>query len=546
MNKDFFERYDLINSELALIRALNKAMEPMLREQALEKALPIILETAIHLIPHSQTGSLLIKEGKAFKFKAAYGFDLEKLKKAEIPLESSVLALGKGSEVLKIKNLAEFDRENLPQKDFQVLWEYGGLSEIKVSLIAPLMLPGGKGDPWDPEETIGQITVNNMDDEEAFSDISCEILAILAKQASLALWRAQVYSELQYKESLLQDLLDHAQEGIWRVNKKGETVFVNPRMEKILGYSKEELMGKPAHLFIYQGEPEKGKRYERRRSNGIEETFEDCLKDKDGNPVWVELKVSPLKSPSGEVLGSQILLIDITDRRALEKAKDDLLYAFSHEMKTPITSLNAAVEKIKIDLKDGKLPDHRLEEFLPIFDRNLLRIQSLANNILDAQKGWKGEEQEQLSPLNLKDVVLEALRLELPQAITKGLEVETDLPESFPEIFGERERLIQVFLNLISNAIRFSSKGKIKIFGYADLDSIKVTISDEGIGMPPEEVPLVFTPFYRPLDETRRVYAGLGLGLYVAKKILEKHGGEISLKSEQGKGTTVTVTLSIH
>lgn len=124
--------------------------------------------------------------------------------------------------------------------------------------------------------------------------------------------------------------------------------------------------------------------------------------------------------------------------------------------------------------------------------------------------------------------------------------METDLPESFPEIYGERERLIQVFLNLISNAIRFSSKGKIKIFGYADLDSIRVKISDEGIGIPPQEIPLVFTPFYRPLDETRRVYAGLGLGLYVAKKILEKHRGEISLKSEKGKGTTVTVTLPIH
>ncbi len=546
MNWDFFERYHLINSELAVIRALNQAMEPMLREQDLDKVLPLILKTAIHLIPHAQTGSLLVKEGNSFKFKAAYGFDLEVLKKVEIPLESSVLITAKGSEVLKIKDLGEFDRNYLPSRDFQILWESGGLSDIKVSLIAPLMLPGGKGEPWDPKETIGQITVNNMEDEEAFSDIACEILALLAKQASLALWRAQIYSELQYKEKLLQDLLDHAQEGIWRVDKEGKTIFVNPRMEQILGYCREELMGKPAHLFIYKGEPEKGKRYEKRRRNGIEETFEDCLQDKNGNPVWVELKVSPLLSPEGEVMGSQILLIDITERRNLEKTKDDLLYAFSHEMKTPIQSLNASVEKMKIDLKEGRLPDHRLEEFLPIIDRNLLRLQSLANNFLDAQKEWRGEGEERFSPVDLKEALMEALRLEAPQAISKGLEVETDIPQSFPVIFGEREKIVQVFLNLISNAIRFSSKGKIKIGGYADMDSVKVTISDEGIGIPEEEMPLVFTPFYRPLDETRRVYAGLGLGLYVAKKIVEKHRGKIDLQSDPGVGTTVTVTLPLH
>lgn len=546
MNKNFFERYNLINSELALIRALNQAMEPMLREQDLDRVLPLILETAIHLIPNAQTGSLLVKEGPVFKFKAAHGFELEVLKKVEIPLESSVLTIAKGSEVLKIKNLGEFDRNYLPSQDYQILWEHGGLSEIKVSLISPLMLPSGKGEPWDQKETIGQITVNNMEDEDAFSDIACEILALLAKQASLALWRAQIYSELQYKEQLLQDLLDHAQEGIWRVDNQGKTIFVNPRMEQILGYSKDDLIGKPAHLFIYRGEPEKGKRYEKRRRNGIEETFEDCLRDKNGNPVWVELKVSPLLSPEGKVIGSQILLIDITERRSLEKTKDDLLYAFSHEMKTPIQSLTASIEKMKIDLKEGRLPNHRLEEFLPILDRNILRLQSLANNFLDAQKGWKGESEEGLSPIDLKEVILEALRLEVSQAIAKGLEVETDLPQSFPLIYGERERLVQVFLNLISNAIRFSSKGKIKIRGYADRDSVKVTISDEGIGIPLEEMPLVFSPFYRPLDETRRVYAGLGLGLYVSKKIVEKHRGNIDLQSEPGLGTTVTVTLPVH
>lgn len=548
MEKFAWERHKMNDLELALLRALNKAMEPMLKEQNLDKAFSRILETAMALVPHAQTGSLLVKENGTLYFKAAVGFNLDKLREVAIPLSSSLGIIGKGCEILKIKNLDQFDKEYLSAKDYRILKEFGRLTEIKISLVAPLMLPGGSKPPWDEEETLGHLTVNNMEDEDAFNDIAVEILSILAKQASVALWKAQMYSQLELREKLYKDLLDQAQEGIWRVNEEGRTIYINPKMEEILGYSAEELYGKPASLFLYSHDPEKRNWYSKRRRNGIKETFEDCLRHKNGNPIWVEMKVSPLYSDKGEIAGSQILLVDISEKKALERAKDDLLYAFSHEMKTPIQALLSLTENLKIAQEKEKVqPDVlKADEIIPIFERNLMRLNAMVNNFLDAQRGWVGEKDEDLKLCNLKEIVLKTVQLESPLAENKGLLLEMQFEDGCPMIYGDEEELLQVFVNLVSNAIRFSSNGKIELKGSCNGDFLVVTISDQGIGIPAEEFPLLFTPFYRPKDDVRRVYAGTGLGLYVTKKILERHRGDISIQSEPGQGTTVTVKLPFH
>lgn len=303
----------------------------------------------------------------------------------------------------------------------------------------------------------------------------------------------------------------------------------------MLEYSREELVGKKVEdldhpeskslaLPFLEEVKEKG----RARKELLNIT-------KNGEPVPVEVFATKIQYQGKTAfLGvSQ----DLRERKKLEQIKDDLLYAISHEMKTPIQSLMASVE-IYSSLAPANFAA-RSAELFEVFKRNILRLKQLVDNFLDAQKLNSESIQISEKPLEIKPLmILETQELLKPYAVLNEVNFQNDFQEDLPPVPGDHDRLVEVFTNLYSNAIRFSPKrGTITTSIRKKAQFLEIEIADQGPGIPKEELPHLFERFYRPQSPKLKPLAGTGLGLYLSRLIVE---------SEEEQGTRVTFRLPLQ
>ncbi len=211
----------------------------------------------------------------------------------------------------------------------------------------------------------------------------------------------------------------------------------------------------------------------------------------------------------------------------------------SHELKTPLTSIKAYVESLKDHILDPAFEES--DEFLEVISRETDRLIRMVNKVLDISKIEFGQRSLKRKIFDLKTLINEveyAMQLYL---LDKRLQLVIDYAPDLPSIDGDDDLIRQVFINLIGNAIKFSDEGsRIFISAVEDSVSVKVTIRDEGVGIPEEDLKNIFKQFYQV---SGRKGEGVGLGLAIVKNIIEQHGGYINVKSEVGEGSTFTFTL---
>ncbi|MBD3207558.1 GAF domain-containing protein, partial [Candidatus Bathyarchaeota archaeon] len=210
--------------------------------------------------------------------------------------------------------------------------------------------------------------------------------------------------------------------------------------------------------------------------------------------------------------------------KELDKMKDQFISMATHELRTPLTSIKGYVDYIQSG-SAGEIPDN-IEELLDIVQRNTNRLESLTDDLLDQRRIESGKleiEKEKIDITNLLDEIIEEVK---PLIDEKDLRLEVEVPGKTPEIFADKIRIGQVFLNLIENAAKFSQEGtQIKVQIEDENESIKVSVEDEGIGLSDEDKEKLFEPF--PDIEKPDFYGGTGLGLSICSGIVEMHGGEI-------------------
>jgi signal transduction histidine kinase len=232
------------------------------------------------------------------------------------------------------------------------------------------------------------------------------------------------------------------------------------------------------------------------------------------------------------------------EAEAANRAKSSFLANMSHELRTPLNAIIGFSEVINGQSLDPGSPS-RYREYAHHIHASGQHLLRLVNDILDLSKLAAGQMELTESLVDLKGLLRDCIRLVLAQARAKSVTIDTDVAESVPPVFVGELRLKQVLVNLLSNAVKFSHEGgaisvTVRPTETGDLDII---VSDHGIGMRPEDIPIALEPF-RQVDNTlSRVYDGTGLGLPLAKKLMEMHGGALSLESMLGRGTKVTVTL---
>ncbi len=239
------------------------------------------------------------------------------------------------------------------------------------------------------------------------------------------------------------------------------------------------------------------------------------------------------------VLGNQAA---IAVQNALLFHQSDLIAEIVHEMRTPLNSIIAYADL----MQRPAISREQCAQFAEIIRSEAERISEMANNFLDLARLQSGRASLARDPVDLNTVIQLSVNVIKAQADEKGIIISLDMPERVPPVIGDAQRLHQALLNLLSNAVKYSPQGsQITVRARHEKNQLSVSVSDNGPGIPPEALPNIFERFYR-VPGTERHITGTGLGLTITQQIIEAHGGEITVESELGKGTTFAFTLPVR
>ncbi|HVW90393.1 MAG TPA: ATP-binding protein [Gaiellaceae bacterium] len=253
---------------------------------------------------------------------------------------------------------------------------------------------------------------------------------------------------------------------------------------------------------------------------------------------------SPVRDDRGGFVGRIWTLREVTQQRELDRLKDDFVATVSHELRTPLTSMMGFLEMLR-DEEAGELSEEQ-SRFLAIVYRSSERLQRLVGDLLFVARLDANGLQMRYGDVQVGEVVHDCIEASSAIARSHGIELVADLPE-LPPIHGDRERLGQLVSNLVSNAIKFTPDGgHVTVRTRAESGAVVLEVEDDGIGIPEAEQNRVFQRFFRSSTATQQAIPGTGLGLVISKAIAEAHGGTMSLRSAEGRGTCFRVELPLR
>ena len=260
----------------------------------------------------------------------------------------------------------------------------------------------------------------------------------------------------------------------------------------------------------------------------------------DGSERAFRLRTTPMRDNGHRLLGAVTLLEDITHLREIDRLKSEFIATASHELRTPLTSVQMGVHLL-LEGALGELTDSQ-NEVLQACRQDCERLDKLMRDLLDLSKIEAGESQPQLADVSAKDLLSTAVSELRPQVEAKGLKLTVDAPLDLPQISIDRLQIERVLNNLVTNALRHTKNGEIKISAEQRENQVAVSVHDTGSGISGEYLPHIFDKFVQVPDAPT---GGAGLGLTISKSIVEAHGGQISVQSQTGQGTTFTFTLPL-
>lgn len=322
----------------------------------------------------------------------------------------------------------------------------------------------------------------------------------------------------------------------------GTIISWNKAAERMFGYTAEEAIGQHITLII----PPELHREEvdiiRKLRRGMHIDHSETVRmRKDGTKIDVSLSISPIKDKMGNIIGAAKIARDISDRLELERRKDEFISTASHELKTPLTTLKGFT-----DLLLRKFKRQGMQEEVPILtrmDAQIKRLTRLVDELLDASKVQAGQLDYEEEPVDLAALLQETVEILQPHYPTHTLIIRET---THAMVMGDKDRLGQVLTNLISNAIKYSPQANQADLALTASDkTAALRIRDEGVGIPKNHQQHIFDRFYRGRDAHSKAFPGLGMGLYIAHEIVKRHGGEITVESEEGKGSTFIVSLPL-
>lgn len=346
--------------------------------------------------------------------------------------------------------------------------------------------------------------------------------------------------EISSEKSKVEAVLNYMSDGILGLDGSGTVIHVNPAARKLLAFKHNYRLEVGSYGFDLLTElvgVERLNRFNRdKRSFTMETTVEEPYK-------VLQVSLAPFKEEEGGLNGILVVLHDITGEKEISRRQQDFVANVSHELSTPLTSMKSYLEA----LQDGAMMDPPLgKRFLDVVSKQTDHMIALVKDLLVLSRLDARKEE-----LNRVSVDINGLIKEITDQIKFkhkcGPALELALSPDLPPAFINRERYYQVLVNILNNSLKYTpAEGKIEVISESREGWIYVTIKDTGIGIPEEELPLVFNRFYR-VDKTRsRDSGGTGLGLSIAKQVIEAYGGTIEISSKPNHGTAVSFSIPIH
>jgi PAS domain S-box-containing protein len=268
--------------------------------------------------------------------------------------------------------------------------------------------------------------------------------------------------------------------------------------------------------------------------------IETTIMNKMGTVVPVRMSTAALLDEEGNLIGGLEAFHDISQLKALEREKADLMSMFAHDMKSPLIAIQGFVLRLLAHTTD--MAQEKREKYLEIIKKEAGKLDNLINDFLEFSRLQTGKLNLNLSTTSLDNELLELFEAYHPRASQSGIELKLENSEGLPLIEADAARLRRVLTNLLDNAFKFTvGQGKVTILTEQTDQDVSIKIIDQGRGIDAEDLHAVFEPFQRGrrVDDTE----GIGLGLAVVKAIVEAHGGRVLLESELGKGSIFTVVL---
>ncbi|MFI2102107.1 response regulator [Isoptericola sp. NPDC019693] len=354
---------------------------------------------------------------------------------------------------------------------------------------------------------------------------------------------AQLRALASERERTLESVAD----GIYGVDSGGRVTFVNDAGARTLGMAAADLVGLDAHdTFHAPAEdgtpyPGEGCYITEALREGLTATAEqDVYRRPDGKDVPVEVAASPLRT-DGVVTGAVVVFRDISERREVERIKDEFVSVVSHELRTPLTSIRGALGLLDSGVLDRS--SDQAARMVHIALTSSERLGRLVDDILDVERMEAGTAQLELAEHGLDGLVAAATEQVSILADDAGVELSSD--GCTERVLVDGERIVQTLTNLLSNAVKFSPRGStVRVSARPVGDLVEVRVDDEGRGIPPEKIETVFRRFEQVDASDARERGGTGLGLAIARSIVERHGGRMWAVSDgEGQGSSFRMTL---
>ncbi len=418
------------------------------------------------------------------------------------------------------------------------------------------------------DRVIGVIEVVNRENGAAFTPADAEMLQAVANQAAIALDNARLYERLAQRversqsalaqanqqlladKNLLQTVLHALTNGIVVTDAAGCVQLLNPASGALMPELARDVVGHNLSL-ILQDFP-----FANLLKNAGEARSEPVLLYR-GDPDalrFIEARAAPLQSSDGELAGLVAVFADITHHKNLEQAKSDFVSFVAHEMRSPLTSISgfsAMLQKSENAVSSGgaAIPAASRTRFLGLIHEESERLTRLINNLLDVAKLEAGRvielNRDACDFGRLADTALESQR-----AYSSRHTLKSDFAPDLPPIFADADKVIQILINLLSNALKYSPGGIVTLGAQPKDGFLEVSIADQGPGIAPEQRAILFSRFGRAPGEaqgagSRAKPTGTGLGLFLTKHLVEAHGGLIWVESQAGRGATFRFTLPL-
>jgi PAS domain S-box-containing protein len=353
----------------------------------------------------------------------------------------------------------------------------------------------------------------------------------------------ELMGKLADEQEKMKAVVNSIAEGLVFLDKRGRIVHLNPAAEELLGMRGEDVGSEIGYTV---DDPTLKRLFEScQLSTHQRKTIaHEVSVKRRGKERILKVLASPVISEDGILLGTVYVFDDITREREIDKMKSDFVNLVSHELRTPLTTIQLGISLI-LDEKVGRIND-RQRSSLEKVDRQVKRLTRLINDLLDLSRIESGRVQMKREPISLLDIVVARLEEIKPQAETKGIKLNLDVKGEIPMTVGDEERIGQVVTNLLSNAVKFTPSGgsvTVRITPHSRM--LLTEVIDTGPGIPPDKREKIFDKFYQLSDINTRQQGGSGLGLSIAKSIIEAHNGKIWVESEEGKGSNFKFLLPL-